>query len=254
MDHLASKLAARGSRADSRRACGALARGRFRDFHDPAPLKELTRLYLSDTWLDRTHGRNARRPYRWSHRADWTRVRVVASAAKGRQSNARARGEPNVLFRVQTSGTGELTKPQQVARLRSQNERLAELLQQEQQTSARLRDDLVSQITSLLTGFTTAQTASLDKAMRGIQTENNKGIVASQDTMSSYSEAAAMAGQRSTQYRKDLEVIRGSHATNREDAGKVCVRVQVAQDAIAYIARARVDRRGHPKRDAGASR
>jgi hypothetical protein len=39
--------------------------------------------------------------------------------------------------------------------------------------------------------------------------------------MTAYSEAAVLADQRSTQYRKDLEVIRGSHATNREDAGKV---------------------------------
>ena len=111
---------------------------------------------------------------------------------------------------------------QQVAHLRSQNERLATLLQQERQTSTRLRDDLVSQITNLLTGFTTAQSASLDKAVRDIQTENDEGVVASQDSMMMYKQANDSAGERSTQYRKDLELVRGSHLTNREDAGKVC--------------------------------
>jgi hypothetical protein len=61
----------------------------------------------------------------------------------------------------------------------------------------------------------------LDKAIRGVQTENDEVVLASRNAMTTYSEAAVLADQRSTQYRKDLEVIRGSHATNREDAGKV---------------------------------
>lgn len=51
--------------------------------------------------------------------------------------------------------------------------------------------------------------------------------------MTTYSEAAVLADQRSTQYRKDLEVIRGSHATNREDAGKVRAYVEDAQGSHA---------------------
>jgi len=106
--------------------------------------------------------------------------------------------------------------------MRTQNERLAQLLQEEQQTSTRLRNDLVSQITSLLTGFTTAQSASLNKAVSGISSANSQGITALDETLATYDGEADLAAQRSNQYRVDLDLIRKAQASNRADATKVC--------------------------------
>jgi kinesin family protein 11 len=110
----------------------------------------------------------------------------------------------------------------QVARLRAQNDRLTELLEEEQQTSTRLRNDLVAQITSLLTGFTNAQSTSLDKAISGISSVNNQGITALDHALTSYKSGAELAAQRSDQYRVDLDLIRKTQASNRADATKVC--------------------------------
>ena len=112
--------------------------------------------------------------------------------------------------------------PAQIARLRTQNERLTQLLQEEQQTSTRLRNDLVSQITSLLTGFTTAQSASLNKAVSEISSVNDQSVTALNSALASYDGEADLASQRSNQYRVDLDLIRKAQTSNRADATKVC--------------------------------
>jgi replication initiation and membrane attachment protein DnaB len=109
----------------------------------------------------------------------------------------------------------------QVQGLRHQNEQLAAMLEQEQITSAKLKEDLVTQITGLLTGFTAKQSQTMKTAVDAIRGKNDLGVESSRQIMARYDAEAEQAARRSTQYREDLSSVKRSAASSREDAQKV---------------------------------
>lgn len=64
----------------------------------------------------------------------------------------------------------------EIVRLRSQNEMLARMLGNEKAKSAKLRTELVSNLTSMIHGFTDAQDESWTTAVEGVKQANTAGM------------------------------------------------------------------------------
>lgn len=92
----------------------------------------------------------------------------------------------------------EQTADTEIARLKAQNVLLAQLLTSEKAKTARLRTDLVQNLTSLIVGFTDAQDASWSEAVATVQAANDAGV----NEMGSFATAAGNQFAESSQGRQ----------------------------------------------------
>jgi hypothetical protein len=100
---------------------------------------------------------------------------------------------------------------------------LAELLDSEKKNSARLREDLVAQISTLLLNFTLAQTQSLDTAVAPVLKANTSGIDNLGALKQDFRALADGSRQHVRQHEADLEVVRDANITAKHDCLKVCL-------------------------------
>jgi hypothetical protein len=98
---------------------------------------------------------------------------------------------------------------------------LTELLTGEKKNSARLREDLVAQISALLLNFTLAQSQSLDTAVTPLLKQNATGIDHLGAFKQDYSALAEGSRQHVRQHEADLEVVREANITAKQDGLKV---------------------------------
>ncbi|KAJ9107449.1 hypothetical protein QFC21_000902 [Naganishia friedmannii] len=116
----------------------------------------------------------------------------------------------------------------EVERLRNQNQQLAELLNSEKKNSARLREDLVAQISTLLLNFTLAQSQSLDTAISPVLQQNATGLENLGAFKQDYNALAEGARQHVRQHEADLEVVRDANITAKQDGLKAVADVGAA--------------------------
>lgn len=110
---------------------------------------------------------------------------------------------------------------QEIQRLQKQNNNLSIMLQAEKENSNKLRDNLVSQITALLTGFTTAQDQSLSTAVASIQSDNETGCSTLNGFVRDYSSGFSVSEKRGKHYSDDLDMVRAAASAQREEAVQV---------------------------------
>lgn len=111
---------------------------------------------------------------------------------------------------------------QEVARLKAQNDSLAQMLLAERETSTRLKDDMITQFTQMINGYSTGQSDRLQSIVGQVQTVNSEAVRTANKAMERYETEAGESSGRADQYLKDLDDIRQSNANHREDAKKVC--------------------------------
>ena len=68
------------------------------------------------------------------------------------------------------------TAAAEIVRLRAQNDMLTRMLSEEKTKTAKLRTELVQNLTNMIVGFTDAQDASWTQAVEGVQKANEEGM------------------------------------------------------------------------------
>ena len=68
------------------------------------------------------------------------------------------------------------TAAAEIVRLRAQNDMLTRILSEEKTKTAKLRTELVQNLTNMIVGFTDAQDASWTQAVEGVQKANEEGM------------------------------------------------------------------------------
>jgi kinesin family protein 11 len=85
-----------------------------------------------------------------------------------------------------------------ISRLQAQNTLLAQLLKSEKSKTARLRTDLLHNLTTMIVDFTDAQDVSLTTAVQGVQAANEVGVSEmggfARDVESNFAENSKRAG------------------------------------------------------------
>lgn len=104
-------------------------------------------------------------------------------------------------------------------RLRTQNHKLALLLASERDTSARLRENMVAQIASLLSGFTQAQDERLQVAIAEVTQDNENGMSQLDTQERIYGGKFNDMAKRAEQYVEDMDTVKAAgleHARHAE--------------------------------------
>lgn len=109
----------------------------------------------------------------------------------------------------------------QIERLRQQNQQLTQLLDHEKVHSAHLKDDLVKQISSLLLGFTAAQSQSLATAMQPVMQHNIAGMENLSAFKQEYGTQAQVSQDNILRYGEHVNSIQEGYQALRQEGHKV---------------------------------
>lgn len=134
-----------------------------------------------------------------------TRTHLAAEAQAAERSKALAH---------QTAAT-------EIKRLRAQNDLLSKMLSQEKAKTAKLRTELVQNLTNMIVGFTDAQDESWTQAVAGVREANELGMVEMEQYGDRVEEDWDERTRRSRNVDDDLRVAEGSVKRQRTDGQHV---------------------------------
>jgi len=106
-----------------------------------------------------------------------------------------------------------------VTRLRSQNVLLGRLLAEEKAKTAKLRSELVTNLTSMIESFTDAQDASWSDAVAQVQAANDVGMTEIERFAEVSAELHSESSKRAGEYSEEL-VMGGETASAQRKAGR----------------------------------
>ncbi|RSH85668.1 kinesin motor protein cin8 [Saitozyma podzolica] len=112
---------------------------------------------------------------------------------------------------------------QEISRLRAQNVLLAKLLGEEKAKTARLRTELIGNLTNLIVGFTDAQDASWSEVVDKVQVANEQGVGEMERWIGQAEEVHAESSRRTENMRGEL-VMAERTATSQREAGVSALR------------------------------
>ncbi len=108
-----------------------------------------------------------------------------------------------------------------MARLRTQNQKLAQLLVTEREISSRLRENMVAQIASLLCGFSQAQDQRLQVAVSELQQDNENGVSELIKQEELYDGKLDNMSKRAEQYVEDMVTVKAAGVEHARHAEQV---------------------------------
>lgn len=120
-----------------------------------------------------------------------------------------------------------------MSRLRAQNAHLSRMLSDEKAKTAKLRTDLISNLTNLVVGFTDAQDASWSDAIEGVQSANDNGI-ADMERFSMVTDTRfAESSSRNRKIQDDL-VLAETSSNKQQAAGRevCCLNIRLSEKLI----------------------
>jgi kinesin family protein 11 len=119
------------------------------------------------------------------------------------------------------------TAAAEIVRLRSQNEMLTRMLSDEKAKTAKLRTELVQNLTNMIVGFTDAQDESWTQAVKGVQKANGMGMVEMEKYGDRVEEDWEEKTRRSRVVEEELEGMQSSAKRQRTDGQHVRVNLRV---------------------------
>jgi kinesin family protein 11 len=113
------------------------------------------------------------------------------------------------------------TAAAEIVRLRSQNDMLTRMLTEEKSKTAKLRKELVQNLTNMIVGFTDAQDASWTEAVEGVKKANEDGMGEMERYGDLVEDGAEEKAARARTIEKDLDSVQGIAKRQRFDGQHV---------------------------------
>lgn len=116
----------------------------------------------------------------------------------------------------------------EVARLEARNAQLERMLATQATTSSRAQQELVNQISTLITAYTANQQATLVKEVAAVQQDQTESREQLANFAATHQSTVQASEQRFEQYQKDLDALKTASSAQVEEAGEVLAQGQAA--------------------------